>query len=72
MKAHRETEVYLYSFFNLGGWWLTPRPGRLTPEKQNPVPVVLEAGWTSGPVCKGAENLALTGIRSPDRPAPSD
>jgi hypothetical protein len=28
-----------------------------------------EAGWASGPVWTGAENLAATGIRSPDRPA---
>ena len=30
-----------------------------------------EAGWTPGPVWTGAENLAYTGIRSPDRPARS-
>ena len=34
-----------------------------------PYPIVQEAGWTSGPVSKGAENLAATGIRSPDRSA---
>jgi hypothetical protein len=28
-----------------------------------------EAGWASESVWKGAENLAPTGIRSPDRPA---
>ena len=44
-----------------------PRP-HLTPEK-DPVPIVQEAGWASGPVWTGAENLASTGIRSPDRPA---
>jgi hypothetical protein len=31
-----------------------------------------EAGWTPGPVWTGAENLAPTGIRSPDPPARSD
>jgi len=45
----------------------TPRP-HLTPGKDT-VLIVQEAGWTSGPVWTGAENLALTGIRSPDRPA---
>ena len=40
----------------------------LTPRK-DPVPIVQEAGWASGPVWTGAENLAATGIRSPDRPA---
>ena len=36
-----------------------------------PVPIVQEDGWVSGPVWTGAENLAPTGIRSPDRPARS-
>jgi hypothetical protein len=44
-----------------------PRP-HLTPGK-DPVPIVQEAGWGSGPVWTGAENLTSTGIRSPDRPA---
>jgi len=38
---------------------------------KNPVPIVQEAGWAPGPVWAGAENLAPTGIRSPDRPARS-
>ena len=36
---------------------------------KDPVPIVQEAGWASGSVWTGAENLAPTGIRSPDRPA---
>jgi hypothetical protein len=47
-----------------GGWWSTPRPGRFTPGK-DPVPIV------GGPFWTGAENLAPTGIRSPDSPARS-
>ena len=39
-----------------------------TPGK-DPVPIVQEAGWASGPAWTGAENLAPTGLRSPDRPA---
>ena len=35
---------------------------------KEPVPIVQEAGWAPGPVWTGAENLAHTGIRSPDRP----
>ena len=35
---------------------VTPRP-YLTPGKE-PVPIVQEAGWASGPVWTGAENLA--------------
>jgi hypothetical protein len=30
--------------------------------------MVQEAGWASGPVWTGVENLDPTGIRSPDRP----
>ena len=54
-----------------GGGWSTPRPGRFTPGK-DPVPIVQEAGWAPGSVWAGAENLASTGIRSPDRPARSE
>ena len=39
------------------------------PTGKDPVPIVQEAGWAPGPVWTGAENLAPTGIRSPDRPA---
>ena len=45
-------------------------PAALYPGKE-PVPIVEEAGWAPGPVWTGAENLAATGIRSPDRPARS-
>jgi len=38
---------------------------------KDPVPIVQEAGWAPGPVWTEAENLAPTGIRSPDRPARS-
>ena len=33
------------------------RPGRFTPWK-DPVPIVQETGWATGPVWTGAENLA--------------
>ena len=63
--------VSLTSALDGGGGWSTPRPGRCTPEK-DPVPIVQEAGWDPGPVWTCAENLAPTGIRSPDRPASSE
>jgi len=53
------------------GGWSTPRPGRFT-HWRDPTPIVKEAGWALGPVWTGAENLAPTGIRSPDRPARSE
>ena len=43
-------------------------PAALPPGKDS-VPILQEAGWAPGPVSTGAENLAHTGIRSPDRPA---
>jgi len=46
-------------------WWSTPRSG---PRER----AVQDAGWAPGPVWTGAENLALTWIRSPYRPAPSE
>jgi hypothetical protein len=45
--------------------------GHFTPGKY-PVPIVQEAGWAPGPVWAGVENLAPTGIRSPDRPTRSE
>ena len=46
---------------------VTPRP--LFTLGKDLVPIVQEAGWGPGPVWTGAENLAPTGIRSPDYPA---
>ena len=42
-----------------------------TPGKE-PVPIVQESGWAPWPVWMGAENLAPTGIWSPDQPARSE
>ena len=44
----------------------------LAPSKprEDPVPIVQEAERASGPVWTDAENLAPTGIRSLDGPAP--
>jgi hypothetical protein len=53
-----------------GGDGSASRPGCFSPGK-DPVPIVQEAGWDPGPVWTGAENLASTGIRYPDRPARS-
>ena len=69
MKTLRESRGIALLYFFRRGWGVsvTPRP-HLTPGKDM-VPIVKEAGWASGPVWTGAENLAPTGIRSPDRPA---
>jgi hypothetical protein len=72
--AHRGSRgialLLLYHGIRRGrGVSVTPRP-LFTPGK-NTLSIVLEAGWATGSVWTGAENLAPTGIRSPDRPAPS-
>ena len=69
-----EVELWLYSFFNLGarrGGWSTPRSRLLYPWERDPVPIVQEIEWATGPVWTSAESLTPTGIRSPDRPARS-
>jgi len=40
-------------------------PAAVLPER-DPLPSVQESGWAPGPISTGAENLASTGIRSPD------
>ena len=72
--AHRGSRGIALPFHDHGtrrGWGVsvTPRP-LITPGKE-PVPIVQEAAWAPGPVWTGAENLAPTGIRSPNRPARS-
>ena len=72
--AHRGSRGIVLLFLGHGtrrgcGVSVTPRP-LFTPGK-DPVPIVQEAAWTPGPVWTSAENLASTGIRSPDRPARS-
>ena len=47
-----------------GGEGSASCPGRTLNPGKDPIPIVQEAGWASGPVWTGAENLALTGIRS--------
>ena len=74
-KTHRSSrDILLHILHTLaldGVWWLTPVPDHFNSWK-DPVPIVQEAGWAPGPVWTGAENLAPTGFRSPDRPARSE
>jgi hypothetical protein len=51
------------------GWGVSVTPQPLFTPRQDPVPIVQEAGWAPQPVWTGAENLTSTGIRSPDHPA---
>jgi hypothetical protein len=72
-QAQRVDRGIALPFRDLGarrGVWSTTRPGQFTSGK-DPVPIVQEAGWASGPIWTYAKHLAPTGIRSPDRPARS-
>ena len=53
------------------GWGVSVTPRLLFTPRKDLVPIVQEAGWAPGPVWTGTENLAPTGIRSPDHPARS-
>ena len=55
-----------------GGWMVNVTLQPLYPPGKDPVPILQEAGWDPGPVCKGVENLAPFGIRSLGRPARSE
>jgi len=48
--------------------WLSPHRVHRMPRK-DPVPIVQEAWWASGPVWMGMENLAAIGNQSLDHPA---
>ena len=47
------------------GWVFNVTPRPLYPRERDPVPIVWDAGWVTGPVWKCVENLIPTGIRSP-------
>jgi len=53
------------------GWGVSVTPQLLFTPGKDPIPIVQEVGWAPGPVWTGVENLAPTGIWSPDRPAHS-
>jgi hypothetical protein len=73
-KAHRGSRGIALLFHDHGtrrGWGVSVKPRPFFTPGKDPVHIVQEAGWASGPVWTGAENLSSTGIRSPDRPARS-
>ena len=53
------------------GWGVSVTPWPLFTPGKDPVPILQEAGWASGPVWTGVENLALHRDSIPDRPARS-
>jgi len=54
------------------GGWLTPRPGQFSPGKETRYAFYRSTGWTQEQVLTGAENIAPTGVRFPDRAARSE
>jgi len=69
--AHRGSRGITLLFLDHGtrsGEGSVSHPGRSLPPRKTQYP---EAGWAPEPVWTGAENLASTGIRFPDRPARS-
>ena len=72
--GHRGSRVIALPFHYHGtrrGWGISITPRLLFTPGKDPAHIVQEAGWAPGPVWTGAENLAPTGILSPDRPARS-
>jgi len=73
--AHRGSKGIVLLFHDHGtrrGWGVRVTPRPLFSPGKDPVRIVQEAGWASGLVWTGAENLTPTGIRFPDRPARSE
>jgi len=72
--AHRGSRGIALLFLDHGtrrGWGVSVTPQPLFAPGKDPVPIVQEVGWAPGPDWTGKENLARTGIRSPDLPARS-
>jgi len=71
--AHTGSRGIAYSFLTtaLEGVRVQRHAPAALYSRKDSLPVVLDAGWSSGPVWRGAVNLAPTGIRSLDRPARS-
>ena len=72
--AHTRNRCIALLFLDHGnrrGWGVSVTLRLLFTPGKDAVPIVQEAGWASRPVWTGAENLAPTGIRSPDRPGHS-
>ena len=48
------------------GWVVTVTPQSFYPQERDPGSILQEAGWASGMVCMGVENLTITGVWTTD------
>jgi hypothetical protein len=74
MKAQRRSRD-IALLFNLGdrcGWVINAMPHPLYTRERDLVPILQEAGQAPEPAWTGEENLASTGILSPDCPLRSE
>jgi hypothetical protein len=63
-------QFYPYSTLPLEwGWWWAPRHAPRCPGTETRAPSWNRRGGTAGPVWTGAENVAPTGVRTPDSSA---
>ena len=72
--THRGSRGIALPFHDSGtrrGWRVSVTPRPLFTARKDPVLIVQEAEWAPGPVWTSAENLAPSGVRSPDCPARS-
>ena len=70
-RGSRDIALLLHDHGTRRGWGVSVTPWPLFTPGKEPVPIVQDAGWAPGPVWTGAEILAPTGTRSPDRPTRS-
>jgi hypothetical protein len=70
-RGSRGTALLFHDHGTRRGWGVSVTPRPLSTPGKELVPIVQEAGWAPESVWTGAENLAPTGIRFPDRPARS-
>ena len=66
------TALPIYNLDTRRIWVDSAMPRLLYTRETDTVPIILESGWVSEPVCMGLENFAHTGVWIPDRPFHSE
>jgi hypothetical protein len=68
-RVSTDIDILFHDHGTRSGWRVSVTPWPLFTPGKDPVPNVQEDWWAPWLVLTGVENLASTGIRSPDRPA---